>query len=410
MDGDGDGKIGKAEFVKELLHVRQEERAHTHRARLLAVAVVIIALLACSNLLTTSVALALAKETKVGQGAQLATADGGSDSPIVQTAKASATFPLSAAPAMTIARLADVNSLTVTLYLYGGIATPPFLEPGMRGKVQKVSEVVSATKLSPTAVLFSLAEQGQTVLIADGGANMTVRDTNGAVLWRNKVCPDDLGCAAITLDSEAEGAALVAMAQEELASSRRRLGCQGSCTDVEDDWWKYLDNGCVDPATDDAESLDCECLEQILRPATEGGCGYPADETCVLEHWCDPLIDASGRICSPWKNEHCQEVWAKWVTVGQITTAPVTVADTGNCALRRADNTYYPNLWHVVENGNTPPGNLVSQVCPQGKSNAAQYSGRQLSESSELEDAFEGIDTFVKGYATHGRRLGKCSQ
>ena len=34
---------------------------------------------------------------------------------------------------------------------------------------------------------------------------------------------------------------------------------------------------------------------------------------------------------------------------------------------------------------------------------------RRLGELPKLEDAFEGIDTFVKE-RTHGRRLGKCSQ
>jgi len=211
-----------------------------------------------------------------------------------------------------------------------------------------------------------------------------------------------------------------------LASSRRRLCTQlgGGCTDVADEWWKNLDKGCVDPATDDAEALDCECLQELLRPENKGGCGAPpdTDESCIMERWCDPLIDASGRICPEWKNENCQEVWAKWVADGQMTTDLVTGADTGNCGLRRpADTTYYPNSWHVVENGNTPPRNLVSQFCPPGKSNAAYYSStvdyysakesRQLSESSKLEDAFEGIDTFVKGsHATHGRRLGKCAE
>lgn len=339
MDLDKDGKIGRDEIVRELLHVRDEENSNSLRGRLLAIAVLIIAMLSCSNLGTTTLAVWLGKDSKVVQNGlgppQFATVNGDSGGQIIQTGKASVQFPLSAATAMTIQRLGTVSSLTVTLYLYGSIPTPPFLESGMQGKMQRVHQVVGATKLSSTAVLFSLAEPGQSVLIADGGANLTVRNTNGNVLWSHRVCPDTVDCSAITVDSEAEAADLAAKTQE---AGQRRLESEPVSFQRRalDD-----DEGCMDPSSDDPEALDCECLDMIT-----GACGdqhSSPSEDCIKRLLCN---DLRKQVCDSWIDQHCP----------------------------------------------------------------SSTDARQLDELSELKDAFEGVETFVKGphARRHGRRLGKC--
>jgi len=349
VDADRSGFISKREFTgmfkalkthvleEQATQAYQRKKIHKGKRRLKLACLTVSALaffLVLMNGIMGAMVWVLLEENKEAhvdekRHAMLASNQG----QVIQTATASVNLPLSAAPAMTIERLGTIERLTVGLYLGRKapnvdkyISAPPFLPSGTRGFMKKMYEVVGASKLSSTAVIFSLAEPGQSVIIQDGHANLTVRDTNGAVLWNEPICPDTAGCSAITVDSEVEANALLGKAEKARAASRlRRLG--------------HGDGGgeeCFDPSNADPEALDCECM-QLLQTR----CGDDFDDDAIEECYKTLMCSEWEFICDDWKTEHCPS--------------------------------------------------------------------RRLGEFPKLEDAFEGIDTFVKE-RTHGRRLGKCSQ
>lgn len=254
---------------------------------MLVLSAVVIALLASSNFGTSLVAVRMSKDTKAAPTGELTTIGG----EVMKTATASVKFPLSAAPAMTIERLATVSDIAVSFFVSPG-RVPPFMDgytvSGYK-QIQKSYQVVAVTKLSPTAVLFATSEQGQAVLVADGLANLTVRALDGALLWSRAVCPDKLGCSAITVDSAEEAASLVEAAATAVRRKleSRQVSHAGHATA----------HVCEDPSVDDAEAYQCECMDEISDHCNEAETEF---EACVLEAFCNfPWV------CSQWKEINC---------------------------------------------------------------------------------------------------------
>ena len=120
--------------------------------------------------------------------------------------------------------------------------------------------------------------------MADGLANLTVRSTDGALLWSRAVCPDKLGCSAITVDSAEEAASLVEAAATAVRRKLESRQVSGRATA----------DRCLDPSVDDAEVLDCECLGdlEVRCPSSSQQCLH--DVFCGLS-----------RVCPDWKKNHC---------------------------------------------------------------------------------------------------------
>ena len=72
--------------------------------------------------------------------------------------------------------------------------------------------VTGATKLSPTAVLFSTAEAGEKLLIANGSASVLVVDATGEVTWTGNVCANSVSCSSpcLRVDTAEEATELIA--------------------------------------------------------------------------------------------------------------------------------------------------------------------------------------------------------
>ena len=100
---------------------RQREKAAQLRTYLWAAMVLIVVLLAGMSGLMVAVVAAF-KDTKA-DGPMLANYEG----KVMETSLASINLPLTAAPAMDLQRLAQVSSVSVTLYVMNG-AMPPFLK------------------------------------------------------------------------------------------------------------------------------------------------------------------------------------------------------------------------------------------------------------------------------------------
>merc|ERR1719223_2402991 len=102
----------------------------------------------------------------------------------METSPATVNLPLLAAPAMDLQRLAQVSSVSVTLYVMKDGTMPPFLNASVFAEqisgngdiatVERLYTVTTATKLSSTSVLFETSMPNQAVLIADGVAKLVV--------------------------------------------------------------------------------------------------------------------------------------------------------------------------------------------------------------------------------------------
>ena len=111
-------KVRKAKQEEE----RQREKAAQLRTYLWAAMVLIVVLLAGMSGLMVAVVAAF-KDTKA-DGPMLANYEG----KVMETSLASINLPLTAAPAMDLQRLAQVSSVSVTLYVMKNGAMPPFLK------------------------------------------------------------------------------------------------------------------------------------------------------------------------------------------------------------------------------------------------------------------------------------------
>uniref|UniRef100_A0A7S0E4Z8 EF-hand domain-containing protein n=1 Tax=Phaeocystis antarctica TaxID=33657 RepID=A0A7S0E4Z8_9EUKA len=316
VDSDSTGDIDKAEFrflhkmiidahsvhTEKMVKAQHEEERQRHSAAQLrkflwAALVTIVILLAGMSGLMAAVVAAF-KDTKA-DGPVLANNEG----MVMETSLASINLPLVAAPAMDLQRLAQVSSVSVTLYVMNG-TMPPFLKASVFAKqvgdgsadvatVERLYTVTTATKLSPTSVLFETSMPNQAVLIADGVAKLVVVE-NGALVWSGKLCASNVDCAAITVDSdEAEQLSTKAKTELDAKQSRRQLQAAAaavSCFNPGGDKSKWVD--------DFLDQFECDCLAGVVE-------GYK--ETCVDGNCEDTMFcaDACDVVCPDWKAANC---------------------------------------------------------------------------------------------------------
>jgi len=60
------------------------------------------------------------------------------------------------------------------------------------------------------------------------------------------------------------------------------------------------ENGCTDPAAEDAEAIECECLEELTTDCAAAG--VTDTEECFLTSLCNHQ-----NICASWKSENCED-------------------------------------------------------------------------------------------------------
>jgi len=318
VDSNSDSHIDQAEFrflhkmiidahtkhTEKMRKAKQEEERQRHsaaqlRTYLWAAMVLIVVLLAGMSGLMVAVVAAF-KDTKA-DGPVLANNEG----KVMETSLASINLPLTAAPAMDLQRLAQVSSVSVTLYVMKNGAKPPFLKAPVFAKqiddasadiatVERLYTVTTATKLSPTSVLFETSMPNQAVLIADGVAKLVVVE-NGALVWSRKLCASNVDCAAITVDSD-EAQQLTDKVNTELAakqSSRRQLQATApSCFNPGDDQSLWID--------DFLETFDCACLADVVEEY-KASCTDNGGQ-CEKTMFCDDACDV---VCPDWKAANC---------------------------------------------------------------------------------------------------------
>lgn len=285
-------KLSKAKHEQE----RQRQSAAQLRKFLWAALVMIVILLAGMSGLTVAVVAAF-KDTKA-DGPKLANNAG----KVMETSPASINLPLLAAPAMDLQRLAQVSSVSVTLYVIKSGSMPPFLNAPVFTEqmgdvdadiatVERLYTVTAATKLSPTSVLFETSMPNQAVLIADGVAKLVVVE-DGALVWSAKLCASNVDCAAISVDSD-EAQQLLDKVNTELVpkqSSRRQLQAEESCFNPGGNPSQWIDKF--------LETFDCACLAGVV----EGYKETCADGICEETMFC---ADACDVVCPEWKQQNC---------------------------------------------------------------------------------------------------------
>jgi len=130
-------------------------------------------------------------------------------------------LPLTAAPALSLKRLADVSSVEVTFQsMPPDVPISSFYEALTQYEpVQRVYHISGATKVSSTEVYFSTHETAETIIhIKAGQANVTTRK-DGKVLWTSRVCMSSVTCGALRVDTVAEVAAVVVQAESDLVAA-----------------------------------------------------------------------------------------------------------------------------------------------------------------------------------------------
>jgi len=315
VDSDSTGDIDKPEFrflhkmikdahkrsTEKIIQAEREgERQRQSAAQLrkfLSVALVMIVILLAGMSGLMVAVVAAFKDTKA-EGPKLANNDG----QVMETSPATVNLPLLAAPAMDLQRLAQVSSVSVTLYVMKDGTMPPFLNASVFAEqisgngdiatVERLYTVTTATKLSSTSVLFETSMPNQAVLIADGVAKLVVVE-DGALAWSGKLCASNIDCAAIAVDSD-EGEKLLTKASTELDAkqSRRRELQPETCFNPGGDQSLWMDEF--------LETFDCDCLANVVEEYA-ALCNENGGQ-CDMTMFCD---DACEVVCSDWKDANC---------------------------------------------------------------------------------------------------------
>ena len=142
------------------------------------------------------------------------------DNEIVGSRRAVEYLPLFAATAMSVARLGEVDKVSVTFNTGAPPDTFDVVAPSIVVGAERTYTIISATKVSTTEMYFTTNEPGaiQRIHVKDGQAHV-VATISGVEQWRRPVCEANAECAALVVDTAAEVDELVGTATAALVAA-----------------------------------------------------------------------------------------------------------------------------------------------------------------------------------------------
>jgi hypothetical protein len=217
---DSQGDVHPTALYNLLGKFAKQRRAKRDLVKALAVALIVIVILVVTQFgVSWGVAARFlnADKKEAAGGTVLFVGDN-----IVGSRVATQHVPLIAAPAMTIERLAEVKTVTVT-FNAGGPPPDTFdvVAPAILTEVQRAYGILGATLVSPTEMYFDTNAPGtavQRIHIKDGFATV-VATKDGVEQWRLPACEANAECAALLVDTEEEAAELMKAAVAALVAA-----------------------------------------------------------------------------------------------------------------------------------------------------------------------------------------------
>ena len=285
------------------------------------------------------------------------------DNEIVGSRRAVEYLPLFAATAMSVARLGEVDKVSVTFNTGVPPDTFDVVTPSIVIGAERTYSVTGATKVSATEMYFELLTLGaadQRIHVKDGQAHV-VATISGVEQWRRPVCEANAECAALVVDTAAEVDDLVYAATAALVAA-----------------------GVITAGTTLGDGVECQVC--AAAAAAYAGCA-PADKATTG-------VDSAPACFQHYMSE------LGLAEAFTLNSLPLTCASITDSSL-----------------GVTPAevcGTLTADVCPaMCAPHVRRLADDEAATPSELSDAAEGsnqwvLEQYVEERSRY-RQLAKCS-